>query len=342
MGVATATAAGRRYPGKVTRMMAQDSTPEEIRTVSAAIAGPSKEFRDACYEKWKRTQPPTAPDILYHYTNSQAFREILNSGTVWASDIRYMNDASEVRYVSDVLKSAIKEAKRFVHGDDECELLERISNTFDITEMLRVFALCFSELHDSIPQWIAYAGRRGGFAIGLKLDPHLLQVEHEEGGAQTGYLVKVVYDDYKLRDVSEDLIAQLLELYRHAREPVAEHLRNFVMASFCQAWRAGFSNLLFSFKHPGFEYEQEWRLVYYLEQFGRGTQYHVGTMGLVPHLALRLTHTAGIYLNRLPLAEVVQGPTAEPALALEALKGFLRDVNHVMTEAKRSEMPLRF
>ena len=213
-----------------------------------------------------------------------------------------MNDASEVTYVSDMLKSVIKEAKRSVHGDDECELLERISKTFDITEMLRVFALCFSELHDSIPQWIAYAGRRGGFAIGMKLDPRLLQVEHEEGGAQTGYLVKVVYDDDKLRAVSEDLIAQLVKLYRHAGDQVAEHLRTFVMASFCQAWRSGFSDLLLSFKQPGFEHEKEWRLVYpVLKWEEKGTQYHVGAMGFIPHLPLKLTRTVGVYSGRFPV-----------------------------------------
>ena len=325
--------------------MAQDYTPEEIRTVRAAVAGPSKEFREACYEKWKRTQPPTAPEVLYHYTNAQAFREILSSGTVWASDIRYLNDASEVTYVSDVLKSVIKDAMTSVHHDDERELLERIAKTFDPTGMVRVFALCFSECHDSIPQWIAYAGRRGGFAMGMELSPRLLQAKHAiEDGIQPGpgHLMKVVYDNDALRALSTDLLAHVVTLYCQARDQFAERLWSFIMAEFSQAWRDGFSYLLFSFKQPGFKYEKEWRLVYYLVKFDKGTQYHVGTMGLVPHLPLRLAHTAGVYLNRLPLAEVVQGPTAEPALALEALRGFLLDVNHVTTQARRSEMPLRF
>ena|ERR1700730_12932541 len=324
--------------------MAHDYTQEESRAVEAATVGPCKQIQDACRDKWKGTQPQRAPKILYHYTKAATFQEILNSGTIWASDIRYMNDASEVTYVSDILKSVIKEAKRSVHGDHECKLLERIS-TFDITEMFRVFALCFSELHDSIPQWIAYAGRRGGFAIGMKLDPRLLQVEHEEGGAQTGYLVKVVYDDDKLRAVSQDLIAQLVELYRHARDQVAEHLRIFVMARFSQAWQSGFSDLMLSFKQPGFEHEKEWRLVCpVLKWEEKGTQYHVGVMGLIPHLPLKLTHTVGVSSGRFPVAEVIQGPTAERELALEALRRFLDGLGYMspLVPVRASKMPLRF
>jgi hypothetical protein len=147
--------------------MALDYTQEELRTVNARLANPCKELLDACRDKWKSTQPQTIPDILYHYTKAVIFQEILNSRTIWASDIRYMNDASEATYVSDILKSVIKEAKRSVHGDDECELLERISKTFDITEMLRVFALCFSEGY-AVSCW-SY-GSHSPFAT--KVNPH--------------------------------------------------------------------------------------------------------------------------------------------------------------------------
>jgi hypothetical protein len=198
-------------------MIAQDYTHEEIRKVHAVTAGPSEEFRNACEEKWKGTQPPTPPEILYHYTTAQAFREILNSHTIWASDIRYMNDASEVAHASNILKSVIKDkdAMTSVHSDDERKFLEVIANTFDFTEMVRVFALCFSELGDSIPQWIAYAGRRGGLAMGMELKPHLLQSQYatNEGTAVVaGSLVKVVYDDDKLRALSEDLVQHLVKL----------------------------------------------------------------------------------------------------------------------------------
>jgi len=324
--------------------MAHDPTPEDFRSVDAVTAGPCKQFRDACYDKWKSTQPQSVPKILYHYTKAEAFQKILSSGTFWASDIRYMNDASEVAYVSEILKSEIREAMKSAHEDDQRELLERIARTFSVTEMVHVFALCFSELDDSIPQWIAYAGRRGGFAIGMSLKPHLLQAKFADE-IQPNHFVKVVYDNDKLVAFSKDLIAQVVKLYHAARVQVAVHLRTLIIAKFCEAWRDGFSNLLLSFKHPGFKYEKEWRLVYsVLKWVEKDTQYHVGTMGLIPHLPLKLTHTAGPHRHRFPLAEVVQEPTAEPELALEALASFLGNLGYrdPMVQVRRSTMPLRF
>src|SRR2546430_1194487 len=114
--------------------MAHDYTQEEFRTVDAATVDPCKQIQDACRDKWKSTRPQRAPKILYHYTYAEAFQKILSSGTVWASDIRYMNDASEVTYVSDILKSVIKDVMKSVHEDEERELLERIAKTFNVTE----------------------------------------------------------------------------------------------------------------------------------------------------------------------------------------------------------------
>ena len=67
-------------------------------------------------------------------------------------------------------------------------------------------------------------------------------------------------------------------------------------------------------------------------------------MGLIPHLPLKLTRTVGVYSDRFPLAEVVQGPTAERELALEALRRFLNGLGYTWTlvPVRASEMPLRF
>ena len=42
------------------------------------------------------------------------------------------------------------------------------------------------------------------------------------------------------------------------------------------------------------------------------------------------------------MSSIVQGPTSEPDLALEALRGFCRHLQFAQTEVKASKMPLRF
>jgi len=38
------------------------------------------------------------PESLFHYTSSAAFLNIIQSGELWFSDFKYMNDLSELKY----------------------------------------------------------------------------------------------------------------------------------------------------------------------------------------------------------------------------------------------------
>jgi hypothetical protein len=42
------------------------------------------------------------PDLLYHFTDSAELQGILESRTLWATDIRYLNDETEVKYSRDL------------------------------------------------------------------------------------------------------------------------------------------------------------------------------------------------------------------------------------------------
>jgi hypothetical protein len=45
----------------------------------------------------------TAPDLRFHYTNAEGLKGILQSGKIWATDVRYLNDAQEVEYLFQLL-----------------------------------------------------------------------------------------------------------------------------------------------------------------------------------------------------------------------------------------------
>ena len=42
--------------------------------------------------------------ILYHYTNVKGLMGILDSQCLWATDFRYTNDLSEIRYAKGIMK----------------------------------------------------------------------------------------------------------------------------------------------------------------------------------------------------------------------------------------------
>ncbi len=181
-------------------------TTDELKSVHTVLAKLAEPFVRACFDDWRRAQPDRPPRDLYHYCTAQTFHLIATSGVVWASDIRFMNDASEVKYASDFVRCILEEAIEGIEKDDERELMRRVSRTFDLRDMLHVFAFCCSELDDSIPQWVAYGGRRGGIAIGLEFNPAVLQVRDQSGDIMNlpgDYLLKVIYDPDIQRELSK-------------------------------------------------------------------------------------------------------------------------------------------
>ncbi len=46
-------------------------------------------------------------DTLYHYTTFKGLIGIVKTGTLWASDIRYMNDSAELMHTADLIRQEV-------------------------------------------------------------------------------------------------------------------------------------------------------------------------------------------------------------------------------------------
>jgi hypothetical protein len=65
------------------------------------------------------------------------------------------------------------------------------------------------------------------------------------------------------------------------------------------------------------------------------------SVGLVPYVELPLVEHAGFFWGRLPLWQVIQGPTANAELSLESVGMHLESYGYVHTQLKQSQIPLR-
>ena len=51
----------------------------------------------------------TSPSILYHYTTAHGLRCIVESKSIWASDFRFLNDASEFQHGRSIFEKIFRE-----------------------------------------------------------------------------------------------------------------------------------------------------------------------------------------------------------------------------------------
>lgn len=301
-----------------------------LETASAAIA-----------ESRKHLQEPL-PELLFHYTNSSGMRGILDSSRLWATNYRFLNDASEVAYGVNLFEAIVQERLAKACGDVVAEFLGRTLSTVNAFDgMFDCYITCFCERDDLLNQWRVYAGSGGGYALGLRAKEIGLRWGQLHP-TQDFILRKVVYDVV----VQRKLIAEVLDLavrnLMDATKGVSVADANSLIARCCQFVRSETADYLMCFKHPAFSVEEEWRLCHIVST---NDEEHVlfrdGQYGLTPYVCLDPSPMAGIHTNKLPLARITHGPTQEPYNVRFALNKLLRAKAYGFVEISGSVLPVR-
>src|ERR1700730_1271189 len=109
-----------------------------------------------------------AERVLYHYTSAGGLLGIIESGTLWASDCRFLNDATELSYSTEQLLAALSTLEDDTMGPESGFILPGVVEHLT-AETFRVHVVCFCEDGDLLSQWRGY-GADGGYAVGLGSD----------------------------------------------------------------------------------------------------------------------------------------------------------------------------
>jgi hypothetical protein len=341
-----------------------------------------QEFRAAqqarSSEVLARREPPRR---LYHYTTLSGLLGITSSQSLWASDVRYMNDASELAYAAELISDAVTETLSKVDNEVlRAALPERrgFANAFEYgIGRTRPFVACFCEEEDLLSQWRGYRASETGYSLGMDLRAVAIP--------PNTHLRKVVYDSAEqrneVRDVVEVWLRTAESLLGPERGLAAEDVFPYPAI---WALQEALAEHHLRLKHPGFAEEREWRLIKLVdvreelrlldqrrtdemlrvtrEQMrelgvempdmrtawgeanaeGVDIKFRASPIGLVPYVELPLRERAGVFAGRLPLWHVVQGPTPNPELSLESVEMYLESRGYGFhTELTASHIPLR-
>lgn len=105
--------------------------------------------------------------IVWHYTNLDSLKSILNSGSLYASSFNYLNDKEEIHFGIKILNKILSTVwlSRHVHVKQKQFLREAL---IQITEKPQnnLFILSASVSEDDLAIWNAY-GKDNGVSIGL-------------------------------------------------------------------------------------------------------------------------------------------------------------------------------
>jgi hypothetical protein len=102
---------------------------------------------------------------------------------------------------------------------------------------------------------------------------------------------------------------------------------------------------LVTFKHPAYEAEEEWRAISIYERDIPTTELHFRAQGslLIPYVKLDLSPSAGHQTGKIPISEVIYGPTLNPPVTQTSLRLLLDKHGYPWTNTTiwPSEIPFR-
>ncbi len=297
----------------------------------------------------RHAQAPEPVPPLYHYTGAAAIRGILQTGRLWASGAQYMNDWMEVVYGYDIIMNGLRDLV------EKRKLPERSRAVF--TDVLRLmespdspfidaYFVAFCEKGNLLSQWRAYAGTQG-FAI--EFDPLVIKGEltlTTTAPARNLRMAKVEYDQRKQKNGFRELIDELTETIEDTK---FDHGKGSVRPALVEFSRMVLSSWAATVKHPGFEEEQEWRVIF--QPLITAEEKYLSTMEFVVRLEGPefVTHVEfmpdkkvlGKRGHLLPIKSIICGPSVMMRTTMRALEILLRNNGYDSVVIRKSEIPAR-
>ena len=126
-------------------------------------------------------QDHPSPPRLFHYTDANGLLGIIQSQTMWATHVDYLNDASEVQYGQRLVVEMLAAYEAESKLEATRAILARTRDTFGLVTSTDLYVLCFCEQGDLLSQWRGYASGGAGYAIGI--DPERLVAKRESMGS---------------------------------------------------------------------------------------------------------------------------------------------------------------
>jgi Protein of unknown function (DUF2971) len=274
---------------------------------------------------------------LYHYTGYEALLSIGKSKELWASEMHYFNDASELLHAGKILISALENVSN--KGEYPKEIIDQLKVW--LPERLKnghqLFVLCFSLKGNLLSQWRGYTPHGRGVSLGF--NPSALA---ELALAQNFSIGECIYAPDRQLAIAEHAVTLLLQgvLAAGSSDTSKCHPSQSYFPAFVEI-ESDLLRIAALIKHPAFLEESEWRAVSSVQgnYMKQPIKFRSGRNTLIPYLPFKIGtgENAAIMLEK-----VFLGPTSENNLAMSALSKFLA-INgfKTMDGIESSQLPFR-
>jgi hypothetical protein len=245
------------------------------------------------------------PDLtVWHYTSGPGLISIIESGSIYATQVACLNESTEIRYAASKVREALTELlPTLTDGNPETQFvktfIEGLTDTDSIPNNNRLpyFVSCFSSLRDDLSQWRSYGGGENGYAIGIKVRD-LWQLN--------SLVAQVVYDADVHAQLAKQVADATVGFYLGGLEANVPKWNEV----FLNSWDYALTQIAPVVKDPGFELENEVRVIHQLQEVELPELRILQRKTMMSrHLPMKFRSTNTPDSSLLPIQEVIVGPS---------------------------------
>lgn len=253
--------------------------------------------------------------VLYHYTSLSGMMGIVSSEVLWASEIRYLNDAAELKHLQQLVVNVVRQVGE--HSDAVSE----ISRQFGIwlTERVQhgplVFVVSLTERGNLLSQWRGYTPHGQGVSLGFAPE-HLTQ----QTASSSFTLGRCIYDSNRQNEIVVSLLNAIVAEAQNRGPSDKIHLSQSYYAYFEEV-EEHILRICALLKHPSFVEESEWRAVSqaHSNYVVPPIKYRLGKSFLIPYIELSLTQPG----EGFEMPYIIVGPTPTTNLSMASISMYL-------------------
>lgn len=300
---------------------------------------------------------------LWHYTSRQGLLGIVQEKCMWATNIFYMNDATEHLYamgvINEVLTDRLTEMKRqsgltyteelgqiyaagsltsalgldrHLLGENEGKYLyiQEIKDTMRVLGGLssaHIYIISFTAELDNLNHWRGYCPQGMGFCLQFN------QMKLAEAMKKESFdLAQCLYEKDAQKKLVNDLVDKIINKYEaesikgNEDQPISSRVDAII-----DLW-----TLAARMKDKAFESENEWRYIFHGEP--AGIRHRDGNSMLIPYMEAEICDSNKQLSS---IEKVIVGPAPHQQLSEESVKSFLKANKMDPGIVERSNVPYR-
>lgn len=266
---------------------------------------------------------------IYHYTDLNGLKGIVENHCLWATNLYFLNDEEEMHHGFAAFENALNHLSEDL-SEKSIKILRNMLAGHRLHQARHNYNISFCQHPDLLSQWRGYAATQG---VCLEFDSE--ELENALDYRESQVLSRSVF--YTSPDSTLEAKAEILTFLQ--KENIIERSKEKPLFEYASASRL--VNMLTPFfKHDSFQEESEYRIVIQPNIKSAPIKLRVNQHGLIPYLEVKARQD-NAFGGLLPLKNVKIGPCKNRAFMTQGIEFLLNYNGYKKTTLSYTDVPFR-